>query len=335
MGLRVCVMRRTPAYTPVAPMVTETQELIVFHAVVKHASYAKAAEELALSASGVSRIVTRIEERLGVRLVQRTTRKLSLTEAGSAFHARTAQILLDLAEAEAEIQEHQLRPRGLLKMSASVFFGQLHIAPLLDELLKRFPELSVDLTLSNRFVDLIDEGVDLAVRIGALTDSRLVARRLCTNKRILVASPDYLARRGVPTSVEGLRDHDCVIYTGFSKSREWKLIGSNGPVTVPISGRLATNNVEVLTATAKQGHGITVGATVSVAAPLLSGELVRVLPDFEFEPSAVFAVYPSSRQLSSKVRATVDFLAEKITEPPSWDRSLSGRVPGFPYLASG
>ncbi len=311
-------------------MVTETQELVVFQAVVKHASYAKAAEELALSASGVSRIVTRIEERLGVRLVQRTTRKLCLTEAGTAFHARTSQILLDLAEAEAEVQETQLRPRGTIKMSASVFFGQLHLAPLLDKLLKRFPELSVELTLSNRFVDLIDEGVDLAVRIGALSDSRLVARRLCTNKRILVASPDYLARRGVPKKVEDLREHDCVIYTGFAKSREWKLHASNGPVTVTVSGRLATNNVEVLTATAKQGHGITVGATVSVAPALLSGELVRVLPDFEFEPTAVFAVFPSSRQLSSKVRATDDFLAEHLTEPPSWDRSLSGRVEGFP-----
>jgi DNA-binding transcriptional LysR family regulator len=311
-------------------MVTETQELVVFHAVVKHESFVKAAEELGLSASGVSRIVTRIEERLGVRLVQRTTRKLSLTEAGSAFHARTSEVLADLAEAEAEARESQLRPRGTLKMSASIVFGQLYVAPLLGALLERFPELSVELTLTNRFVDLIEEGVDLAIRIGALADSRLVARRLCTNKRVLVASPAYLERRGTPKSVEELVDHDCVVFTGFTKPREWKLIGPAGAVTVPISGRLATNNVEVLTAIAKQGHGITVGATLSVGPALVSGELVRILSDYEFEPTAVFAVYPSGRQLSSKVRATVDFLIENLRDPPSWDRALSGRIPGFP-----
>jgi DNA-binding transcriptional LysR family regulator len=311
-------------------MVTETQELVVFHAVVKHASYVKAAEELGLSASGVSRVVTRIEERLGVRLVQRTTRKLSLTEAGSAFYARTTQILMDLADAEAELQETQLHPRGTLKVSASIVFGQLYVAPLLDELLTRFPELSIELTLTNRFVDLIEEGVDLAIRIGALSDSRLVARRLCTNKRILVASPKYLERRGAPKAVEDLRSHDCIIFTQFSKPREWRLLGPGGPVNVPISGRVATNNAEVLTTTAKLGHGVTVGATLSVGPALLSGELVRVLPDYEFEPTAVFAVYPSSRQLSTKVRATVDYLVENLRDPPSWDRSLSGKVAGFP-----
>jgi DNA-binding transcriptional LysR family regulator len=215
-------------------------------------------------------------------------------------------------------------------MSASIVFGQLYVAPLLGGLLERFPELSIELTLTNRFVDLIEEGVDLAIRIGALADSRLVARRLCTNKRVLVASPAYLERRGTPKTVEELADHDCVVFTGFSKPREWKLIGPEGPVTVEISGRLATNNVEVLTATAKQGHGVTVGATLSVGPALVSGELARVLSDYEFEPTAVFAVYPSGRQLSSKVRATVDFLIENLRDPPSWDRALSGRVPGFP-----
>ena len=311
-------------------MVTETQELVVFHSVVKHESFVKAAEELGLSASGVSRIVTRMEERLGVRLVQRTTRKLSLTEAGAAFHARTADVLSNLADAEAEAREAQVHPRGTLKISASIGFGQLHVAPLLGALLARFPELSFELNLTNRFVDLIEEGIDLAIRIGALSDSRLVARRLCTNKRILVASPAYLERRGTPKTVEALGEHDCVVFTGFSKPKEWKLIGPEGASTVAISGRVATNNVEVLTAAAKQGHGITVGATLSVGPALLSGELVRVLSDYEFEPTAVFAVYPSGRQLPSKVRATVDFLVENLKDPPSWDRALSGRVPGFP-----
>jgi DNA-binding transcriptional LysR family regulator len=310
-------------------MATETYELVVFHAVVKHASYAKAAEDLSLSPSGVSRIVTRLEERLGVRLVQRTTRKLSLTEAGAAFHARTSQILLDLAGAEAELQTAQLRPRGTLKVTASVVFGQLYLGPLIPELLTHFPELSIDLSLTNRFVDLVDEGIDLAIRIGSLTDSRLIARRLCNNKRILVATPGYLKEHGTPQSLADLKDHDCILFTAFAKPREWRLIGPEGPVTVNVSGRLATNNVEVASTAAKHGLGITVGATLSVGKALLSGELVRVLSDYEFEPTAVFAVYPSARQLSTKVRATVDFLVERMTDPPSWDRALVGRVFGF------
>src|SRR6266540_3045830 len=180
---------------------TETMELAVFACVVKHSSYAKAAEELRLSPSGVSRIVTRLEDRLGARLIQRTTRKLSLTEAGTAFHARGAQILLDLADAEAEVQKTALHPRGTLRLSASVVFGRRYLAPVLKQLTDRFPELSFDLSLSNRFVDLVEEGIDLAIRIGALADSRLIARRLCTNRRILVDSPDYLAARGVPQSL--------------------------------------------------------------------------------------------------------------------------------------
>ncbi len=310
-------------------MVSETQELLVFQAVAKHASYAKAAAELGLSPSGVSRVVSRLEERLGARLVQRTTRKLSLTEAGTAFQLRTSQILLDLSEAEAEVQKTAVRPKGTLKVTASVVFGGLYLAPLMGELLHHFPELSVEMVLANRFVDLIEEGMDLAIRIGSLADSRLVARRLCTNRRVLVASPSYLERAGTPRTVEELTRHQCVLFTAFARPSEWKLIGPEGPVSVSISGRVATDNVEALTTISKQGLGITVGATMSVASALLSGQLVRVLPDYQFEPTAIFAVYPSARQLSTKTRAAVDYLATKLVDPPTWDQSLAGKVPGF------
>ena len=309
-------------------MVTETLELTVFHCVVKHSSYAKAADELSLSPSGVSRIVSRLEERLGARLVQRTTRKLSLTEAGAAFHARTLQILQDLAEAEAEVQETALRPRGNLRLSAPVVFGQQFISPLIDELLHAFPELSVELSLTDRFVDLIDEGMDLAIRLGSLPDSRLIARRLCTNHRVLIASASYLERRGVPSHPSELAEHDCVLFTSFARPREWKLVGPDGPVTASVSGRLASNNAGVVASAAMRGLCITVGATVIVAPALRSGELVRVLNDWEFESTAIFAVYPSARQLSTKVRATVDFLAKHLKDPPSWDQLLVG-VTGF------
>ena len=311
------------------PPITEMMELTVFACVVKHSSYANAAEELKLSPSGVSRIVSRLEERLGARLLQRTTRKLSLTEAGAVFHERGAQILVDLADAEAEIQKTALHPRGTLRLSASVFFGRRYLAPLLTQLTTRFPELSFDLSLTNRFVDLVEEGIDLAIRIGALADSRLIARRLCTNRRILVASPAYLAARGVPKHPAELASHACVIFSGWSRAQEWHLIGPEGPVTVEVAGRIASNNVDMVTDAAKAGLGITVGPTLSVSSALLSGELVPVLSEYRFEPTAVFAVYPSARQLSTKVRAVVDFLAETLPDPPAWDRELAGKVPGF------
>jgi DNA-binding transcriptional LysR family regulator len=297
--------------------------------VVKHSSYAKAADELALSPSGVSRIISRLEERLGARLVQRTTRKLALTEAGSAFYARTTQILVDLAHAESDVQETTQRPRGNLRISAPTVFGQQYICPMIGEMLVRFPEVSIDISLMDRMVDLIDEGIDLAIRVGQLADSRLIARRLCVNRRLLVAAPSYLESRGTPTHPSELAQHECILFTGFSRPREWRLIGPDGPIGVTVGGRVASNNVEALTHAAKQGLGITFGATLAAGPALLSGELVRVLPEYEFESTAVFAVYPSARQLSTKVRAIVDFLVEKLEDPPSWDRPLYGKVEGF------
>jgi DNA-binding transcriptional LysR family regulator len=307
----------------------ETLELEVFNCVVKHGSYAKAADELSLSPSGVSRIVSRLEERLGARLVQRTTRKLSLTEAGTAFHARTAQLLLDLAEAEAEVREATLKPHGTLRVTAPVVLGQLHVAPLFEGLLRQHPELSLDLSLTDRFVDLIDEGLDLAIRVGALPDSRLMVRRLCSNHRILVAHADYLEQHGTPTQPSDLAQHDCLIFTQFSRPREWRLVGPEGLTSVTVRARIASNNPMVLTESAKRGFGITLGATLSIAPALLAGELVRVLPDYEFEASAIFALYPSARQLSTKVRAALDYLAQHLKDPPSWDRAMAGRVQGF------
>jgi DNA-binding transcriptional LysR family regulator len=213
-------------------------------------------------------------------------------------------------------------------VSVPVVFGQSFVAPLFDQLLHAYPELTVELSLTDRFVDLIDEGMDLAIRIGSLSDSRLIARRLCANHRVLVASAAYLEKRGVPTHPSELSEHDCVLFNSFARPREWKLHGPDGPVTVNISGRMASNNADVVASSAKRGHGITVGATLVVGPALRAGELVRVLPDWEFESTAIFAVYPSARQLSTKVRATVDFLAEHLRDPPSWDRQLVG-VPGF------
>lgn len=307
-------------------MPAETFELIVFSHVVKHSNFARAATELALTPSGVSKIVSRLEQRLGARLLQRTTRKLALTEAGALFYARTMQILADLKEAEAEVSASTARPRGTVRMSAPVAFGRLHIAPLLDRMLKQFPELGIDLTLTDRFVDLVEQGVDLAVRIGALPDSGLVARRLCANRRILVASPAYLERRGMPKSVSELATHECLLFTAQSRSRDWRLIGPGGPARVVANGRLCSNNAEVLLRAAREGCGVARGSTFAAAPALLAGDLVRVLAPYEFEPTAIYIVYPSARQLSRKVRAVIDTLARSFDDPPIWDRSLAERV---------
>lgn len=308
---------------------TETQDLLVFHAVVRHLSAARAARELGLTPSGVSRVLTRLEERLGVRLLHRTTRKLSLTEEGSVFHVRTMQILNDLAEAEAEMRRSAVQARGNLRMTAPVVFGQLHLSPLLGKLLARHPELGVEMQLVDRFVDLVDEGLDLAIRVGALADSRLIVRRLCDNRRVLMASPEYLERHGVPQTLEDLENHECLLFTGFAKPREWRLDGPDGTRAITVTGRAASNNIDVLCDAALSGTGITMGATLQAGPYLRSGDLVRVLPEYEFSESAIFAVFPSARQLSSKVRVTVDFFCQEFSDPPWWDAELNGKVPGF------
>jgi len=302
-------------------MAIETFELAVFTSVVRLESFAGAAEAHGMSASGVSRLVARLEHKLGVRLIQRTTRRLSLTEAGSAFHARASRILSDLEEAEAEASASALRPRGTVRISAPVAFGRRHLGAVVDDILKAFPELAIDLSLSDRFVDLVDEGFDLAVRTGALPDSRLVVRRLCENRRILVASPDYLRRRGSPEAVADLARHECLIFTALSRPRNWRLTGPAGTADIAVSGPVASDNGEFLIDLAQRGQGIAFAATFVAHQALKAGDLVQVLPDHEFEPASIFAAYPSSRQLSSKVRAVVDHLAQAFRDPPPWDRA--------------
>jgi DNA-binding transcriptional LysR family regulator len=294
----------------------------VFHAVVKHESFAAAAAELRLTASGVSRVVTRLETRLGTALFERTTRRLSLTPAGTVFRNRTEHLLRELTTAELEVQQAAVEPTGTLRLGAPVPFGQAYLAPLIGALLARHSALNVELILQDGINDLVEEGIDLVVRIGLLKDSRLVARRLCSNRRILVASPAYLDMHGTPEKPEDLANHVCLPCTYMGRPNEWRLLGPNGAARVSIGGGLASNNVGVLVAAAEAGHGISMGPTQSVARALASGRLSRVLPGWEFERTAIYALYPSRRQLSAKVRATVDFLSEHFTDPPPWDAGL-------------
>jgi DNA-binding transcriptional LysR family regulator len=297
-------------------MLVETQDLLVLHCVVRHGNYAKAADELAISASGVSRVISRLEERLGVRLLQRTTRKLSLTEAGQAFHERTAQFLEGLTAAELELRESAITPRGHLRVGAPVGLGQLFLAPALSRFAAPFRELTIELKLSDGGFGLESDGMDLLVRVGALSDTRLIARRLCTDRRFLVAAPSYLEAHGVPQQVQALAEHRCVLFTGFAEPSEWVLNGPEGTTTVRVVGRIASNNIEVLTLTASLGLGIAMAAGISASPYLSSGELQRVLPAYEFQPAEIYAYYPFAGASSATVRMLLDFLVEALKCSP-------------------
>ena len=308
---------------------TELPELKALHCLVRHGSWVKAAHELGVSRAQLTQTVALLEQRLGVPLLDRSAGEVRLTEAGIAFHARTGKALDELAKIEAALQHTVVRPNGKVRISAPVVFGQTYVAPLIGELRRRYPELAVELSLMDRFVDLVHEEVDLALRVGSPFDSRLGSRRLCTNRRILVASPRYLEEHGALERPQDLSDHECILFTAFTNEGQWKLTGPEGTAVVPVSGMLSTNNGYVLNNLAEQGLGVTFGATLSLAPALLDGRLVRVLCDYEMEQTGIFAVYVARDDLPTRVTAVIDFFAEKLVDPPLWERQLVGRVPGF------
>lgn len=295
-------------------------DMAAYVRVVEAKTYTAAAERLGWSKSVVSRRIAELEERLGARLLNRSTRRLSLTEAGAAFYERCVRILADVEETEAAVASLHAEPRGLLRVNAPMSFGMLHLAPAVAAFLERWPEVDVDLSLNDRFVDLIDEGYDLAVRIGTLADSALIARRLAPCRRVVCAAPSYLARHGEPQRPEDLARHDCFLYTNAPAAEQWKLTGRDGTEhVVRVGGRLRVNNGDVLRAIAEAGLGIIVLPTFIVAEAVAAGRLKVVLCDYRPAAATAYAVYPHNRYLSTKVRAFVDFLAGRFGPEPYWD----------------
>jgi len=298
--------------------------MAVFARVVEAGSFSQAAQELGLSKSAVSKQVGRLEDRLGVRLLNRTTRRLSLTEAGTAFYAGCRQLVADAEAAEDAVSHLATAPRGTLRVNAPMSFGLTHVAPAMPEFLRRYPELSVDLQLNDRTVNLIEEGYDMAVRVGRLPDSSLIAKRLAPMRRALVASPDYLDRRGRPAHPRELAGHDCLIYSYLASGREWRFHGPDGEVRVPLKGRLEANNGDALCRAACGGAGFVLLPTFICGEDLRSGRLECVLPEWTDDGgAAIHAVFPASRNLSPKVRVFVDFLAERFGPEPYWDEGLA------------
>lgn len=309
-------------------------DMEIFARVVTSGSMSQAGRDMGLSPAVVSKRLRRLEERLGTRLLQRTTRQISLTEAGQGFYERVVAILASIEEAEGFVARRSHLARGVLKISAPTSFGRMHIAPHLGTFLAANPDLAVDLELSDDFVDIVGGGFDLAVRIAELTDSSLVARRLAPIHRVLCAAPAYLERHGEPKSIAELARHACL---AAANQDPWRLEGPDGPVSVRASGPVRTNSSEVVREAVLAGIGIAFRSTWDVGAELRTGSLRLVLPQYRSSRHvAVHAVYPSRRFLPAKVRVFIDFLANAYGPAPYWDAGLEAILaPEIPLGATG
>ncbi len=296
----------------------------IFVRVVALGSLSAAARSLGISQTMATKHVGAIEERLGVKLLHRTTRRLTLTEAGRRYLESAERILTEVEEAEAAASADRVDVRGVLRVNAPLSFGFRELAPRMAEFSRLYPEVTVDLGLNDRFVDLIEEGWDIAVRIGRLRDSTMIARRIAPCRLALCGSPDYLAEKGVPKTVAELAEHNCLGYT-LSHALgpdEWAF-GAEGKIKVRIKGNLRVNNGDALVAAAVAGQGLIYEPTFVVSEELKAGRLIALMLDQPMlELPGVFAVYPSNRHPPAKVRAFVDFLAERFGANPPWDVGL-------------
>lgn len=290
-------------------------EMKVFAAVVDAGSFTAASRTLDMSKAAVSRYVADLEQRLGVRLLHRTTRKLSPSTEGEIFYARCRELLDNLDQAEAEISSRSGEATGLLKANVPVTFGVMHLAALWPVFLDRHPQLDLDITLSDRIVDLVEDGYDLAVRIGQLPASSLISRKLASTRLVLCAAPDYLARRGEPLHPYDLLQHDVISYSQFSSGENWRFTGPDGEVSVKVAPRVRTNSGDTCRAAALQGQGIALQPTFIVGADLAQGLLREIMPAYRSIEMGVYAVYPSRKFVTPKVRLLIDFLVEAFADP--------------------
>ena len=275
--------------------------------------FAAAARKLDLSPPAVTRLIAALEQHLGVRLLQRTTRSVTLTDAGRRYLEQIRRILADLEEAERVAEGERSRPSGRLVVSAPVGFGRLHVSPLMSAYLKRHPGVSAELRLEDRVISLVEDGIDLSVRIGHLADSSLVARQVGAMRRIVVASPAYLKRHGEPTTPQAIAAHQTILFGASAVTGEWRFVDGSSEFRVNIAPRLATNSADAALQYAEQGGGLTRVLAYQAADAIKRGRLKIVLAQFEQPPLPIHIVYPTSRLLSAKVRAFID-LAIEITD---------------------
>ena len=296
------------------------QEMAVFSKVVAAGSLSAAARELGLSPALISRRLAGLEARLGVRLINRTTRSLRLTDEGAGYYDTCTRVLAEIEEADAAVSAGRVEPQGVIKVAMPASFGHRHVAPLIPEFASRYPQVRLALSLSDRNVNVIDEGFDLAIRIAHLEDSSLAARRLAPNRRVVCASPAYLERHGTPLTPQDLTRHNCLTANDFVMSWDYKEPDGRAG-SVRVTGRYACDNWEVLREWALAGMGVALKSTWDVHRHLEDGSLVSVCPGYTFGSDvAIYAVYPHRRFLPAKTRVFIEFLAASFGPEPYWDQ---------------
>lgn len=298
-----------------------TGDLEIFARVVTAGNMSAAGREMGLSPAVVSKRISHLEERLGARLFQRTTRQLTLTESGQGFYDRVVNILAGIEEAEAYVTRRNAIPRGTLKASIPTAFGRMHIAPYMGNFLEQFPDMRLDLEVSDDFVDIVGDGFDVAIRIAELEDSSLVARKLATNHRVICATPSYLDKAGEPASLNDLSKFNCLT---AAAQEVWRLEGPDGPVSIRVNGNIRTNSTEVVRESVIAGLGIALRSTWDIGPELKSGKLKIILPEYHVSSRvAVYAVYPCRQFVPAKLRVFIDYLGTLYGPEPYWDKGLS------------
>lgn len=282
--------------------------IVAFIAVCDAGGFAAAARRLRVSPSVVTRQVGGLEQRLGARLLQRTTRSIGLTEAGQRFLERARKIVADLDEAERAAQDVRAAPSGTLAIAAPLLFGRMHVAPMLARFMQKFPQVRGELQLSDRIVNLIEDGLDVGIRIGHLPASQLIVRRFGETRRVVVGNPSYLRKRGRPKHPEELAKHDTIAFMGLVPTADWRFTDKGKELSVRVTPRLVTNSGDAAVGYAIEGGGLALALSYQVRDAVARGELAEVLAPFSLPPLPIQAVYPSSRLLSNKVRAFVDML---------------------------
>lgn len=291
----------------------------IFVEVAKSEGFTAAAERLGLSRAQVSKSVMQLEAHLGTRLLNRTTRKVSLTEIGRIYYERCLTILSDIDEVEGIASQQTVKPHGTLNVSASTSFAVLHLSSAIPFYLKQYPKVHIALSLADRLVDVVAEGFDLVLRIAEMEDSSLIARKIAPCKRVFCASPEYLAQHGEPTQPKDLKNHQCLIYLNEPKPDVWTLHGSNGCESIKVQGPVSADNGDILKSSAISGLGICLLPTFIVGHDIAEGRLQQILPNYCPPEISIYAVFPSRRYLSAKVRTFIDFLSEYFGDNPSWD----------------
>ncbi|MDV7340053.1 LysR substrate-binding domain-containing protein [Terasakiella sp. A23] len=301
---------------------SKESQMSIFAQTVKDGSFSEAARSLHLTPSAISKQISALEDRLGVRLLNRTTRKLNLTEAGARYLEHTRRILSEIEEAESEVGSLRDSPRGVLRVNGPVVMGARRIAPLIREFEERYPEVKIELNLNDHRVDLMETGEDVALRIGdELFDSSMIARKLCPIRRIIYASPDYLEKYGEPKKPEDLLKHNCLTYNEPDYLNDWPFINCPGPKLLRVSGNFVSNNGEAQHYAALNGLGIARLATLLSGEKIKSGEIIELLRPYE-PPSRTYfwAIYPQNRYVAPKLRVFIDYLLEKLNPIPPWDQ---------------